>query len=139
MPKTSSSRSAYSKKSKPSARRGSKKSAMGFNVGNLTSEQKIDFIGGLLAVIGILSLVAFFARNNGTLTMWVAKTMAQVAGWGGFIIPVGMTIGGLYLVFRHIDRLPRLSGGRTMGVILLYLNVLGWMHYIRGGGADHCT
>ena len=134
MPKTSSSRSTYSKKSTAPARRGSKKSAKGFNVGNLTLDQKIDFVGGLLAVIGILSLVAFFARNNGTLTMWVAKTMAQIAGWGGFIIPVGMTIGGLYLVFRNFDRLPRLSGGRTLGIILLYLNVLGWMHYIKGGG-----
>ncbi|HCS39416.1 MAG TPA: cell division protein FtsK [Anaerolineaceae bacterium] len=134
MPKTSSSRSSYSKKSTSPARRGSKKSAKGLNIGNLTTDQKIDFVGGLMAVIGILSLVAFFARNNGTLTMWVAKTMAQIAGWGGFIIPVGMTIGGLYLVFRNFDRLPRLSGGRSLGVILLYLNVLGWMHYIKGGG-----
>ncbi len=134
MPKTSSSRSAYAKKSVSSSRRGSKKSSKNFNVGNLTLDQKIDFIGGLMAVIGILSLVAFFARNNGPVTMWVAKTMAQIAGWGGFIIPVGLTIGGLYLVFRNFDRLPHLSGGRSVGVILLYLNVLGWMSYIKGGG-----
>ena len=134
MPKTSSSRSTYSKKSTTPARRASKKSGKGLNIGNLTLDQKIDFIGGLMAVIGILSLVAFFARNNGPLTMWVAKTMAQIAGWGGFIIPVGLTIGGIYLVFRNFDRLPRLSGGRSLGVILLYLNVLGWMHYVKGGG-----
>ncbi|MBA4384505.1 MAG: cell division protein FtsK [Anaerolinea sp.] len=134
MPKTSSSRSAYSKKSTSPARRGSKKSGKSFNVSNLTLDQKIDFIGGLMAVIGILSLVAFFARNNGPVTMWVAQTMAKIAGWGGFIIPVILTIGGLYLVFRSFERLPHLSGGRSTGVILLYLNVLGWMHYVKGGG-----
>lgn len=134
MPKTSSSRSAYSKKSTSSARRSPKKSAKGIKTINLSPEQKIDFIGGVLAIFGILSLVAIFARNNGPLTMWVAKTISQIAGWGGFIIPVGMTIAGLYLVFRHMDRLPRLSGGRIVGVLLLYFNILGWMHYIKGGG-----
>lgn len=134
MPKTSSSRSAYAKKSSAPVRRGSKKSGKGFNVGNLTLDQKIDFIGGLMAVIGILSLVAFFARNNGPVTAWAAQTIGKIAGWGGFIIPVGLTIGGLYLVFRSFEHLPHLSGGRALGVILLYLDVLGWMSYIKGGG-----
>ena len=136
MPKTSYSRSSYSKKSAAPARRGSKKSVKKTGVSNLTTEQKVDFIGGMLAVIGILSLVAFFARNNGSLTGWVANLIAQIAGWGGFIIPVGLTIGGLYLLLRKVDKLPRLSSGRTAGIIVLYLNILTWMHFAEGGGAD---
>ena len=134
MPKTSYSRSAYSKKSSAPARRGSKKSAKNKGVTNLTSEQKVDFIAVMISVIGILSLVAFFARNNGSLTAWVAKTMAQIAGWGGFIIPVGLTITGLYLLLRKVEHLPRLSGGRVTGIILLYLNLLTWFHFFDGGG-----
>ncbi len=136
MPKSSYSRSSYSKKSAAPSKRGSKKSAKLISSVNLTTEQKVDFIGGLIAIAGILSLVAFFARDNGSLTGWVAKTMAQIAGWGGFILPVGMTALGLFLLLRKVDRLPRLSGGRVIGVLLLYLNILAWFHLVDGGGFD---
>lgn len=135
MPKSSYSRSSSTSRNSRPVRRSTKKSSKRLiSTTNLTTEQKVDFIGVLLAVAGLLGLVAFFARNNGTLTGWVAKVIAQIAGLGGFIIPVGLTIGGLYLVFRKIDRLPRLSGGRTTGIILLYLNVLAWLHFADGGG-----
>lgn len=133
MPKTSYSRSSFLKKSSP-ARRGSKKSSKNVGVTNLTNEQKMDFIGVMLAVIGILSLVAFFARSNGTLTGWVTEFIGKIAGWGGFIIPIGLTVGGLYLLLRKVDRLPRLSAGRTSGIILLIFNVLVWLHFFEGGG-----
>ena len=136
MPKTSYSRSSSSRKGYSSSKRGSKKSIKMPGSVNLTSEQKVDFIGGLIAVVGILSLVAFFTRNNGTVTAWVAKLMAQTAGWGGFIIPVMLTVGGLYVVLRKVERLPRLSSGRVAGIILLYLNILTWMHLVNGGGLE---
>ncbi|KAF0111741.1 MAG: DNA segregation ATPase FtsK/SpoIIIE S-DNA-T family [Chloroflexi bacterium] len=134
MPKTPYSRSANTKKNAAPARRGTKKSAKRNGVSNLTTEQKVDFIGGLIAVVGILSLVALFTRNNGPLTGWVAQTMSQIAGWGGFIIPVAMTVGGLYLLLRKVEKLPRLSGGRIAGIVLVYLNVLTWLHFLDGGG-----
>jgi len=134
MPKTSSSRSTYSRRSASSSRSGSRKSSKNVSVSNLTTDQKIDFIGIMLLVIGLLFLVAFFARNNGSLTGWMAKTMAQIGGRAGFVIPVGMTLGGLYLIFRKVERLPYLSAGRATGLVLFYLNLLTWLHFIEGGG-----
>ena len=129
MPKFINTSSKYSKKSPSAAKRGTRKSSKTVAVTNMTAEQKMDFVGGLIAVFGLLSLVAFFARDNGSVTRWVAQTIGQIAGWGGFIIPVGMTIGGLYLLLRKVDRLPRLSAGRLAGVLLLLLNLLVWLHF----------
>ncbi len=133
MAKYTSSRSSSQRKSIP-ARRGSKRSYSSAGAANLTTDQKIDFIGGMVAVIGLLSLVAFFARENGSVTGWVAALIGKIGGWGGFIIPVGLTIGGMYLLLRNVDRLPRLSSGRMAGVVLLYLNMLTWFHFAQGGG-----
>ncbi len=134
MAKTSYSRSTYTKKSSTPARRGNRRSSKGMAASNLTPDQKADFIGVMLAVIGLLSLVAFFARNNGSLAGWVAKAIGQIAGWGGFILPVALIIGGMALLLRRLDQLPRLSGGRIAGIILLYLNILSWMQFGAGGG-----
>jgi S-DNA-T family DNA segregation ATPase FtsK/SpoIIIE len=35
---------------------------------------------------------------------------------------------------RKMDKLPRISGGRTAGIFLIYLNVLTWFHFFEGGG-----
>ena len=134
MPKTSYSRSSSSKRYPSTSRRGSRKSSKSIAVTNLTYDQKVDFIGVMLLLIGLLFLVAFFARHNGTLTAWMAKSMAQIGGRAGFVIPVGMTLGGLYLIFRKLERLPHLSAGRTIGILLLYMNVLTWLHFSIGGG-----
>jgi S-DNA-T family DNA segregation ATPase FtsK/SpoIIIE len=134
MPKTTKSRSTYSKRSSSSSRSGSRKTSKNAGVTNLTKDQKIDFIGIMLLVIGLLFLVAFFARNNGSLTAWMAKSLSQIGGRAGFVIPVGMTLGGLYLIFRKVERLPYLSGGRAAGLILFYINILTWLHFVEGGG-----
>ena len=68
----------------------------------LTTDQKLNFIGGLLLVVGVLSLVALFTSKNGALTGWVAQTTAKIAGIGGFIIPIALIISGVYLVLAKI-------------------------------------
>ena len=102
----------------------------------LTTDQKLNFIGGLLLVVGVLSLVALFTSKNGALTGWVAKTTAKIAGMGGFIIPIALIIFGIYLVLRKFDKLPHISGGRSAGIILMYFNLLGWFHVFNKGGLE---
>jgi len=102
----------------------------------LTTDQKLNFIGGLLLLVGVLVLVALFTSKDGALTGWLAKTTSQIAGVGGFIIPVALIIFGLYLVLRKFDKLPHVSGGRTAGIILIYFNLLAWLHVFNKGGYE---
>ena len=102
----------------------------------LTTDQKLNFIGALLLLVGVLGLVSLFTSKNGALTGWIAATTAELAGLGGFIIPVALIIFGVYLVLRKFDKLPHVSGGRTAGIILIYFNLLGWFHLFNKGGLE---
>ena len=133
MAKSTYSRSKSTKKSVAQSSRG-RKSSSRKSSSALTTDQKLNFIGGLMIIVGLLSFVALFARKNGALTNWVAITTAKIAGLGGFIIPVGLIVLGVYLVMRKMDKLPHISGGRTAGIVLLYLNILTWFHFFEGGG-----
>ena len=128
--RSTSSRGTYNRSSS------SRKSTSRQSQSALTTDQKLNFIGGLLLVVGVLSLVALFTSKNGALTGWVAKTTAQIAGVGGFIIPIALIIFGLYLVLRKFEKLPHISGGRSAGIILMYFNLLGWFHVFNKGGLE---
>ncbi len=64
--------------------------------------------------------------------MWIAA-LNQVTGWGTWILPLALIAIGLWLVFRNIERVPQLSTERLTGVLLLYLNLLAWLHLFAGG------
>jgi len=132
--RTTNSRSSSSRGT--SSRSSSSRSSLSRPQSTLTTDQKLNFIGGLLLIVGLLSLVALFTSKNGALTGWVAKTTAQIAGVGGFLIPIALIIFGLYLVLRKFDKLPRISGGRTAGIVLIYFNLLAWFHVFNGGGLE---
>lgn len=85
-------------------------------------------------LVGVLTIVALFSESNGPLTGWIAQTTSMIAGWGGVILPLAFIVGGVTLLLRHYERLPRISYWRLAGGILLYLNILGWFHFADGGG-----
>lgn len=121
-PKTTSSRSTSTKSSKrvaPITRRQ-------FRV---SPERKMDIIGVLVAAAGLLMLLSFFSTQEGLVTTWISTALRQLAGWGAVVISAALLLTGLWLVFRHAERFPRISAGRITGVILLYLNLLGWFGY----------
>ncbi len=130
-------KSTYSRKSnvrpKSTPKRSSRKTTPRYS-SRLTVDQKLNFIGGLLVLVGILGLVALFANTNGLFTGWIATTTGQIAGWGGIILPLAMLMLGITLLLRHYDRLPHVSGIRIGGIVLIYFNLLTWFHFFEGGG-----
>lgn len=100
----------------------------------ISPERKLDILGVLLALVGLLTLLSLLSSQNGVFTGWWVQFINQIAGWGSIILPVALIIIGVWLVLRNVERLPMLSAERLTGVTLLYLNVLAWMHLIAGGG-----
>lgn len=133
MPKSRSSQKSTAKKYGSTPRHTTRKSVK-YTTSVLTVDQKLNFVGGVCLIVGVLGLVALFVDKNGPLTGWIARTTGQIAGWGGFILPLALIVLGITLLFRHYERLPRLSGGRMGGVVLIYLNLLTWFHFFAGGG-----
>lgn len=137
MPGYPTSRSSKSKKSRPSTsarRSSSKKSKAAVQPLHVSPEVKKDIIGGLLAVVGVVSLLSYFSTEQGTLTNWFSTLMKHIAGWGGVVLPLVILAAGLWLLFRNVDKFPRLSTGRVIGLILFYFNLLAWFHFFAGGG-----
>lgn len=137
MPGYTNSRSSKAKKSRPAAsnrRSSSKKSKTPQQAVHLSPEVKKDIVGGLLAVVGVTSLLSYFSTSQGTLTTWFSTLLKHIAGWGGVVIPLAILASGLWLLFRNVEKFPRLSAGRTIGIILIYLNLLAWFHFFEGQG-----
>ncbi len=99
----------------------------------LSIDRKLDIVGVLLALVGMLTLLALFSSSNGAVTGLLVVIVRRVGGWGSFILPAALVLIGIWLVLRNVERLPMLSAERLSGLILLYLNILAWMHLLSGG------
>lgn len=100
----------------------------------ISPERKLDILGIILALIGLLSLLSLISNQRSAITgMWVG-ILYRLAGLGAFILPLALIVIGLWFVFRNIERLPMLSAERLVGSVLIFVNVLTVIHLIMGGG-----
>jgi len=110
-----------------------KASQPSFSWDSISNERKLDILGVFLALLGFITILSLISSENGTLTgMWV-NALTKVAGWGTFVLPVALIGLGLWLVMRNVESLPILSAERLFGLILLYFNLLAWLHFFAGG------
>jgi len=103
---------------------------------NLSPERKLDIVGVIFALVGLLLLLSMVSSQHSFLTGSLIGLLFHVVGWGAFILPAGLILLGLWLVFRNIDRLPSLSTERFTGITLLFLNLLAWLHLLAGSGQE---
>lgn len=95
----------------------------------ISNERKLDILGVILALIGFLTLLSLLSSQRGTVTNWWVQSINQIAGWGTFVLPLALLVVGVWLVLRNVERLPILSAERIIGIILLYFNILSWLHF----------
>ncbi len=102
----------------------------------LSPERKLDLVGGVVALIGLLTILSLLSANNAGLPKAWVDMLKYVTGWGVFVLPLALLVGGMWLVLRRVERLPRLSAERLTGMVLLYVDILGWMHLLGGRGLE---
>jgi len=122
--KRASSRKSSSKRSTPINRQ----------LRKISKERKTDIIGVLLLLSGVIAILGFLGRTDGNVTGWIVKFLSWVAGMGAIMFPFMLLLIGFWLIFRNEKRFPLVSLERLLGIILLYLNVLAWLHWYSGGG-----
>jgi S-DNA-T family DNA segregation ATPase FtsK/SpoIIIE len=99
----------------------------------ISPERKLDILGVILALLGLLTLLSMISRSQGTLTSAWVTVLKQAAGWGAFVLPLSLLGFGAWLLFRHVERLPQLSAERLLGIFLLLLNFFGWLSVFKFG------
>ncbi len=131
MPRTSS-KSAKTTASRKTSRAPRRRSGNWWS--RIPADRKIDILGVLLALVGLLALLSLFSAQRGTLTGAVVQALDKVAGWGAFVLPAALILIGLWLLFRKMESLPQPNAIRLVGLALLYLCLLTMLHLAAGGG-----
>ena len=105
----------------------------------ISNERKLDILGIMLALIGLLTFLSLISAQRSSFTNWWINSISQIAGWGTFVLPIALIIVGIWLVLRNMEQLPLFSAERISGIILLYLNILAWMHFFAKGGWEQAA
>jgi S-DNA-T family DNA segregation ATPase FtsK/SpoIIIE len=129
--KSGTSRSSRSSQVRRSASRQPKNSLSWKRISN---ERKLDILGVVLSLLGFLTILSLLSSQRGKVTGWWIDSLSKVSGWGAFVLPLALLVIGIWLILRNIEKLPLFSTERVVGIFLLYLNVLAWLHILGGGG-----
>jgi len=99
-------------------------------VTRISPERQLDLLGVILSLLGLLTLLSLVSSSRGTLTGWWLGSLSTLVGWGVYLLPVALLAVGLWLVLRNIERLPQVALERLVGLALLYLSILGFLHLV---------
>ncbi len=129
-------RSSSTKRRTSSKKTKKKRTSIQQGLKSISPERKLDILGISLTVLGLLLLISFFTSQEGNLTGAIVVLLYQIAGYGAFLFPVVCLVLGVWLIFRNENKLPMISTGKLIGIIMLYFNLLTWIHLLTGGGWD---
>jgi S-DNA-T family DNA segregation ATPase FtsK/SpoIIIE len=96
----------------------------------LSPERKLDVVGAIMSVVGLLTLLILFSAQRSALTGNMVHLLGQIFGWGIYILPIGFVVMGLWLILRRIEKLPPLTLERGTGILLFFFWLLAMMHAI---------
>jgi S-DNA-T family DNA segregation ATPase FtsK/SpoIIIE len=99
---------------------------------DLSPERKVDLIGVVMAIVGLLTFISLFSASKSSLTGYWTGLLSKAFGWGVFILPLALIVLGAWLVARNVDRLPPLSLERLVGIGLLFVGLLVTFHSLSG-------
>ncbi len=79
--------------------------------------------------VGLLTLLSLISASHNPATASWLNFLGRAFGWGAYLFPAGLLIVGLWLVLRSFQYVPHVAIERFIGVVLLYINILGWMNF----------
>jgi DNA segregation ATPase FtsK/SpoIIIE, S-DNA-T family len=89
----------------------------------------------ILGLLGLVTLLSLLSINRSSVTGAWIQLLTQWLGWGVYVLPAGLIVVGLWLILRNIEHLPQFAPERVFGIILLFLNMLAFLHLLTGDGA----
>jgi S-DNA-T family DNA segregation ATPase FtsK/SpoIIIE len=98
----------------------------------ISLDRKLDIVGVFLALLGILFTLSLLSPTKGALTGTLVHWLNLAFGWGMYIFPVLLVIGGLWLILRRFDNVPKIQTVNVIGFTLLYIDVLAIISFVDG-------
>jgi S-DNA-T family DNA segregation ATPase FtsK/SpoIIIE len=96
---------------------------------DLDPDRWLDILGYVLLAAAGLTLLSFPSANHGVVPGWWLGVLRRALGWGAYLTPLLLGAFGLWLVLRRFkDKLPRVTGLQTAGVLLGYVTLLITLH-----------
>lgn len=95
---------------------------------SLTDERKLDVVGAIMAVVGIVTILILISAQRSALTGSMVRVLGYTFGWGIYVLPMGLILMGVWLILRRIEKLPPLSLERATGFVLFFFWLLAAMH-----------
>jgi len=96
----------------------------------LSVDRRLDIIGVVLALLGLLTLLSLISAERSALTGGLLRFLGQIFGWGMYILPAGLIVIGVWLVLRNLESIPNISVERLIGIGILYFWLLTVMHAV---------
>ncbi len=96
----------------------------------LSLDRKLDLVGILSVLVGLLSLLSLTAGERSALAGAWVTFLRHALGWGAWVFPPALLALGLWLILRDFERLPWPAPERVLGAALGYLNLLVWLHLL---------
>ncbi|MBN1304189.1 MAG: DNA translocase FtsK 4TM domain-containing protein [Anaerolineales bacterium] len=91
---------------------------------SLSVDRKLDIIGVILGLLGLILGLSLMTTNRSMITGGLVNLLVRMFGLGAYILPLALFFTGLWLILRNIEKVPRFSLERTVGVTLLFFNLL---------------
>lgn len=96
----------------------------------LSPERRLDLIGVVLGIAGIIILLILAASSRSALTGGFIRLLGALVGWGVYVLPIALIVLGLWLILRKVEKIPALSLERAVGIIFLFIWLLTVMHSV---------
>jgi S-DNA-T family DNA segregation ATPase FtsK/SpoIIIE len=96
----------------------------------LSLDRKLDILGIVLTLVGLLTAFALPSSRHGSLTGSWLNLINLAFGWGMYLFPLSLVAVGLWLVLRDFERIPQISLERLVGLLLLFTNLLVILHLV---------
>lgn len=109
---------------------GKRRSSAARPAAGLTRGQQVDILAAVLALAGVALGLLLLSSSNSAPVKWLVTGLAQLVGWGKYLIPVALLGLAALLVAPHFsDVQPPVLAERAGGAVLLFFGLLALSHY----------
>jgi S-DNA-T family DNA segregation ATPase FtsK/SpoIIIE len=85
--------------------------------------------GLLLSALGIVTGLGLFSSQSSTILSTIQSLLLKGFGWGSYPLPLLLLGGGLLILLRKMEGIPKFSPVQIAGVVILYLAGLISLQY----------
>ncbi|MCD6423898.1 MAG: DNA translocase FtsK [Anaerolineales bacterium] len=115
------------KKSKPKSK--SKPKTKPKTAANPSPERNLNLTGLMMTALGLLSGIILFSSRSTQLIADLYTLIRKGFGWGSYFLPILLLGGGVLILLRNVEGVPKFAPEQTAGISLLFLAGLTTMQF----------